>query len=78
MSKYHGLLIVVFIAFWIWAAINPLYPDDWLLENYLVFIFVPIIMLTNRYFRLSDLSYTLIALFMCMHVVGSHYRNNFV
>jgi putative membrane protein len=73
MSRYHALLLGIFAAVWVWAAIEPRYPHDWLLENYLVFIFVPVILLTARYFRLSDLSYTLITVFMLMHVVGSHY-----
>lgn len=73
MTRYHALLLGVFAAVWIWAAIEPVYPHDWLLENYLVFIFVPFILLTARYFRLSNLSYTLITVFMLMHVVGSHY-----
>lgn len=71
--KYQIFLLVVFIAVWIWAAINPVYPHDWLLENYLVFIFVPIVLLSAWYFRLSNLSYTLITIFMCLHVIGSHY-----
>jgi len=53
-------LLAVFAAVWIWAAIDPVYPHDWLLENYLVFIFVPVILLLGRYFRLSNLSYSLI------------------
>jgi putative membrane protein len=73
MSRYHKLLFALFAAVWIWAAIAPSYRHDWLLENYLVFIFVPIIIVVGRYFKLSNLSYTLITLFMCMHVVGSHY-----
>jgi len=73
MSKYKIFLILAFLAVWIWAAINPVFPDDWLLENYLVFIFVPLIIVSGIYFRLSDVSYTLITLFMIMHVVGSHY-----
>lgn len=73
LSRYHIFLIAAFAAVWAWAAYHPVYPDDWLLENYLVFIFVPIIVVVSRYFRLSNLSYTLITLFMCMHVVGSHY-----
>ena len=73
MTRYLKALLLVFVAVWVWAAINPLFPHDWLLENYLVFIFVPIIVLTGRYFRLSDVSYTLITLFMIMHVIGSHY-----
>jgi putative membrane protein len=73
MTRYHGCLLGLFAAVWVWAAIEPKYPHDWLLENYLVFVFVPVILLTGRYFRLSNLSYTLITLFMLLHVVGSHY-----
>jgi len=73
MTRYHAFLLLAFVAIWVWAAIEPRYPHDWLLENYLVFIFVPVILLTGRYFRLSKLSYTLIAMFLSLHVVGSHY-----
>ena len=72
-TKYKIFLFTVFLAFWIWAAINPLYRDGWLLENYLVFIFVPIIIISGFYFRLSNISYTLITIFMILHVIGSHY-----
>jgi putative membrane protein len=72
-DRYKFILVIAFIVAWIWAAIDPLYPDDWLLENYLVFIFVPIVLVSARYFRLSNLSYTFIALFMILHVAGSHY-----
>ena len=65
--------MAVFLIAWIWAAVNPVYPHDWLLENYLVFLFVPIILLAGRYFRLSKTSYTLITIFMILHVIGSHY-----
>src|SRR5882724_9552192 len=73
MTRYLKVLLLVFVAVWVWAAINPSYRHDWLLENYLVFIFIPIIVLTGRYFKLSDASYTLITLFMILHVIGSHY-----
>lgn len=66
-------LASVFFAVWLWAAIHPLFWDDWLLENYLVFFFVPIIVGTGFYFRLSRVSYGLITIFMCLHVIGSHY-----
>jgi len=73
-GKYYLiLLIAVFVAVWIWAAIKPLYPHDWLLENLLVFVGVPVIVVTGIYFRLSKLSYTLITVFMVLHVIGSHY-----
>jgi putative membrane protein len=73
MTKYRAALIAMFLCAWIWAAIHPVHPRDWLLENYLVFIAVPIILVSGAYFKLSDLSYTLIALFMTLHMIGSHY-----
>lgn len=57
MTHYHAFLLAQFAAVWTWAAIEPRYPHDWLLENHLVF--VPLIVLTGDYFRLSNLSYTL-------------------
>jgi len=66
-------LLGIFASTWAWAAWNPLHPDDWLLENYLVFFWVPVLLITGRFFRLSDISYGLITLFMCLHVIGSHY-----
>jgi len=73
MTRYRIGLLAVFAAVWTWAAIRPLHPDDWLLENLLVFLFVPLVLFTGRYFRLSEASYTLITACLCMHLIGSHY-----
>jgi len=72
-SRYHLALLAIVSAVWLWAAIRPLERDDWWLENLLVFVGVPLIILLGRYFRLSNLSYGLIALFLVLHLVGSHY-----
>lgn len=66
-------LFLAFLGVWIWAAIRPVFPDDWLLENYLVFLGVPLILILGRWLRLSLISYTLLTLFMILHVIGSHY-----
>lgn len=70
---FRLVLLGIFVATWCWAAWKPLHPDDWLLENYLVFFWVPVLVVTARFFSLSDISYGLITLFLCLHVVGSHY-----
>ncbi len=70
---YKLFLALVFALVWIWAAIHPVYPHDWLMENVLVLIFVPLILISGRYFKLSNVSYTLITAFMILHVIGSHY-----
>ena len=72
-SRCHFALLAAFLAVWTWAAIHPVFPDDWWLENVLVFAGVPLIVGLGFYFRLSNLSYTLITIFMMLHAVGSHY-----
>jgi putative membrane protein len=72
-TRYHLILLVSFLAVWTWAAIDPVFPDDWWLENILVFLGVPFIIGLGFYFRLSNLSYTLITIFMILHAIGSHY-----
>jgi putative membrane protein len=71
--RYKLYLLTVFIAVWAWSAYEPLDPDAWLAENYLVFFWVPFIILTGRYFKLCNISFTLITLFMCLHMIGAHY-----
>lgn len=72
-DSYKIFLIVIFLGVWIWAAINPKYPDTWFLENLLVFAFIPLLFIMGYFFKLSNISYTLITIFMILHVIGSHY-----
>ncbi len=69
----YTVLTLSFMVAWVWAAIEPLDYDDWLLENILVFILIGLIFFTGRYFEFSILSYTFITIFMILHVIGSHY-----
>ena len=78
LSVYHWFLALSFLAVWVWALVNPVFPHDWLLENYLVFLFVPAILWYSRHHRLSNASYGFITIFMMLHVVGSHYTYAYV
>jgi len=78
MYLYHKILIGLFSAVWLWAALFPRDRADWFLENLLVFFFVPFLLYSARHFRLSDVSYGLITLFLILHVVGSHFTYGFV
>jgi len=73
MSTYRSILPLLFIIVWMWAAINPLDRETWILENLLVFIFIPLIIFAGTYFRFSTWSYTLVTIFLTLHVIGSHY-----
>jgi putative membrane protein len=71
--RYLTLLFVLFAIEWAALAIHPLFRADWLVENILVFLGVPILALTSRSFPFSRVSYTLIFLFLCLHEIGAHY-----
>jgi putative membrane protein len=70
-------LAAVYAIIWIAAAIAPLDRGDWLLENLLVFIFVPVLALSYRRFAFSLLSYALIFVFLCLHAYAAHYTYSF-
>lgn len=66
------LLSLFAVWFGVWA-IKPPHPHDFLLEHVLTAIFVAFLCWSYGRFRLSNLSYTAIFLFLCLHVVGAHY-----
>lgn len=72
------LLLGIFAFIWMWAAWDPTYRFGWLLENLLVFAFVPALVVTYRWHRFSDRSYFLLFVFVSLHVIGSHWTYNSV
>ncbi len=55
------------------SAISPSYPADWLLENWLVFVFVGLLAAIYRRAPFSRASYVAIFILLCLHEVGAHY-----
>jgi len=68
-------LVCLFVYAIVWgiAAVHPVYPADWLLENILAVLGVAFFVVTYRKFPLSNLSYIPLALFMILHAIGAHY-----
>jgi putative membrane protein len=71
--KYLKILGVAFAAWWLFLAVAPLHRDVWLIENLLVFGAVALLYGIRRRLLFSRVSYTLIFLFLCLHLVGAHY-----
>jgi len=67
------LMLAWLLAVWVIAAIDPLYPRDWLLENLLVFAAAATLIPGYRRFRFSNRSYFLLTVFLTLHLAGSHY-----
>lgn len=56
-----------------WSAWQPLDRFTWFLEVFPVMIGVVILLLTYRFFRLTNFAYTMIALHSIVLLVGGHY-----
>jgi putative membrane protein len=66
-------LIAAFLAVWLNSLIGTTDIANWLLENALTFLFVIFLVVTFKKYQFSDLSYLLIAVYLCLHVYGSKY-----
>lgn len=65
--------IAAWVMVWCVTAIRPVDRSDWLIENLLVFAFLPLLVTTYRRLPLSSLSYGLICAFLILHAIGAHY-----
>ncbi len=76
--SYPAVLLGLFVLAWLLLAVNPVSRGDWFLENLLVLIVVPVLALTYRRFRFSNLAYSCFALFFFLHIIGAHYTYSLV
>lgn len=73
MSRYQIILLSFFLVILLWSGINPISQDNWILENIPVFIGIISLIIMGKYFKLSNLSYTLIAVYLLLPLIASHY-----
>jgi putative membrane protein len=74
-SKNRLLQIITVLFFLLWGNTFMHTPDmsNWLLENFLVFLFLGFLLFTYKKYQFSDLSYLLIFIYLCLHVYGAQY-----
>jgi len=72
-SRMPHVLLATFGLAWLALAIAPSYRADWLLENALVFLTLPLLLWSWRRVRFSNLTYLGLFLFMLLHIMGAHY-----
>jgi len=65
-------ILIVYAIVFVATAVAPRHFLTWLLENLLVFVFVGILVVTHRRFGFTNLSYLLIAIFLCLHAIGTN------
>ena len=76
--RYPLVLLTVYGILWIALAIDPVFRKDWLLENAIVFVALPLFAATARRLRFSDFAYTCLFVFFVFHAVGAHYTYSLV
>jgi putative membrane protein len=72
-NRWLQLYIVVFFSIWISTLIGTSDINNWILENTLVFLFLGFLAFTYKKYKFSDLSYTLICIYLCLHIYGAKY-----
>ncbi len=72
-KKYPAILLIITIVFFAITAINPPYPKDFFYEHIMTVVFLLILIFTFKKFRLSNISYTLIFIFMVLHLIGARF-----
>src|SRR4051812_1120051 len=76
--RYPLTLLWLFLLYATAWAFNPVDRKDWLLENALTVLGLAFLVISYRRFPLSNISYTLIFIFMCLHTIGAHYTYSLV
>lgn len=70
-DRFRLALLAIYLLWWMALAIAPWYREDWLLENVLVFVLVPLVVAVHR--RLSNTAISALFIFLLLHAVGAHY-----
>lgn len=76
--RYFMVLSAVYGIIWLALAIEPHDRSDWALENVFVVVAAVILFLSYKRLLLSRISYTLIFVFMFMHILGAHWTYSLV
>jgi putative membrane protein len=70
----HMAYISMFLLFWFYSALSTPDLTNWLTENILTLSLLIFLVAFYNIFRFSDTSYSLIFLFLLLHVFGSQYQ----
>jgi putative membrane protein len=71
--RFSGVLGIALLVIWAVLAIHPVSRSDWLLENMLVFVAVPLIAWFGPRLPLSNAAYACLFVFFVLHLIGAHY-----
>jgi putative membrane protein len=67
------LLLALYLLIWVALALHPKYRQDWALENLLVVVALPLLIVSYRRLRFTNTAYVCLFAFFILHAVGAHY-----
>lgn len=76
--RFPLALLATYAVVWLALAIAPWYRQDWLLENVLVLVAVPLLVVTAPRLRFSNAAYLALFAFFLLHAIGAHYTYSLV
>jgi len=72
-NRLLQLFLVLFLILWGYTLLGTTDPINWMIENTLTGIFIFLLTLSYRRFTFSDLAYTFMFVYICLHVYGAMY-----
>ncbi|RYG47716.1 MAG: DUF2238 domain-containing protein [Chitinophagaceae bacterium] len=72
-NRFIWLIGGLFLIYWTYGWFFNHNMENWIIENLLVIILVPLLLFSVRWHRLSDLSYLFLFLFIMLHCYGAFY-----
>ena len=72
-ERYHGILLVIFLAVLVWSAYRPYEYFTWLLEVFPAIIGVIVLLATRKKFQFTNMVYTLVLFHAIILMIGGHY-----
>lgn len=73
LTSLHKIYLGIFLAVWIYTFVGTTDSKNWFIENTLTIVFLSTIVFTFKKYKLSDLSYTFIFIYILLHVYGAMY-----
>ncbi|MEO7917412.1 MAG: DUF2238 domain-containing protein [Dokdonella sp.] len=73
-ARWPLVMLVIFVVVMVISSIDPTTREDWLLENILVALALPLLLWGWRRVRLSNAAYSLLFVFGVLHEIGAHYQ----
>ena len=74
--KQNNLLkifLLIFLCCWLKTFISTPNRANWFTENTLTFIFLISLWISHKKFKFSDLSYTMMTVYLLLHIYGAEY-----